>query len=65
VNFGFQNSTFNSTTLPLYVILEPMLDGTIKVVATYEEGLIRNPAEFAEFLRKPQLQVGNAARAGL
>jgi thiol:disulfide interchange protein len=65
VNAGFQKKAFNDARLPLYVIFEPMLDGTIKTVGVYREGLINNQAEFAEFLRKPQAQIANGVRAGL
>jgi hypothetical protein len=53
VNLDFQRP-FGTEQLPLYVILEPQLDGTITVVSKYDEGRINNEAAFAEFLREPK-----------
>lgn len=53
INQDFQAKTFDGVELPLYVILEPLADGTIKVLAKFDEGLIRSEAQFADFLRQP------------
>jgi thiol:disulfide interchange protein len=58
INSKFQASVFNTKQLPLYVILEPQLDDTVKVVATYDEGRIMNESAFCSFLRKPQEGIG-------
>ena len=50
VNLAFQKKVFNTETLPTYVILEPQLDYTIKVIGKYEEGRINNERAFAKFL---------------
>jgi thiol:disulfide interchange protein DsbD len=52
-NLEFQNEVFQNQQLPLYVILEPLPDGTIRVVDRYEEGKINNVEAFAQFLKKP------------
>ncbi len=52
-NLEFQNEVFQNQQLPLYVILEPLPDGTIRVVDKYEEGKINNVEAFAQFLKKP------------
>jgi len=65
VNNWFQKTAFGSEQLPLYVILEPLPDGKIKVVGIYDEGKINNENEFAEFLRKPFTgDAGARAQAG-
>jgi thiol:disulfide interchange protein DsbD len=53
VNLAFQTKVFDTEQLPLYVILEPQLDATIRIVAVYDEGRINNEVIFAEFLRNP------------
>lgn len=53
VNSTFQDKVFGSLQLPLYVVLEPQAGGGAKVLAVYDEGLINDPAKFAEFLKKP------------
>jgi thiol:disulfide interchange protein DsbD len=64
VNAGFQKKVFNDAKLPLYAILEPLPSGKVRVVGVYTEGLINDEAAFAEFLRKPQKEIGGVARAG-
>jgi hypothetical protein len=53
VNLSFQQAVFNTSQLPLYVILEPRLDNTILAVGVYDEGRILNEGAFAQFLRSP------------
>jgi thiol:disulfide interchange protein DsbD len=53
VNLPFQQAVFNTSQLPLYVILEPRLDNTILAVGVYNEGRIMNEGAFAQFLRSP------------
>jgi thiol:disulfide interchange protein DsbD len=60
-NLWFQGQAFGTEQLPLYAILKPTADGSIEVVATYDEGKINNVGAFAEFLKKPF--AGDAARA--
>jgi thiol:disulfide interchange protein DsbD len=60
VNRLFEKSAFNSEQLPLYVILEPLPDGTIRVVGPYDEGRIMNVSAFAEFLRQPHRQMATS-----
>ena len=50
----FQRATFNTEQLPLYVILEPQLDGQVQVIGVYDEGRINNEAAFADFLKNPE-----------
>ncbi len=57
VNRPFQQDVFGTAELPLYVILEPNLDGTVDVVNTFH-GLIRSEESFANFLRSPQQAAG-------
>jgi hypothetical protein len=52
-NLNFQRKVFGTEQLPLYVILEPTGGGGAKVLGVYDEGLINDPAKFAEFLKKP------------
>ncbi|MCC6421067.1 MAG: hypothetical protein IT429_22750 [Gemmataceae bacterium] len=64
VNLEFQRKVFDTEQLPLYVILEPKLDGTIQVVNVYDEGRINDEGAFAQFLRSPQQAGGgNFAQA--
>jgi thiol:disulfide interchange protein DsbD len=51
VNLAFQKAVFNTEQLPLYVILEPQLNDTIRIVGVYDEGRINNEVVFAEFLK--------------
>lgn len=52
-NQAFQGQAFDTKQLPLYVILEPLANGKIKVVGTYSEGKINDEAAFAKFLKDP------------
>jgi thiol:disulfide interchange protein len=63
INSKFQASVFDTKQLPLYVILEPQLDDTVKVVGTYDEGRIMNEPAFAAFLRNPQEAIGTSVAA--
>jgi thiol:disulfide interchange protein DsbD len=60
VNLPFQQALFNTSQLPLYVILEPRLDNTIVTLGVYPEGRILNEGAFAEFLRRPGPGTGSA-----
>lgn len=51
-NTKFQIDRFGDAQLPLYVIVEPTVNGDFKEVARYDEALISDEARFAEFLRK-------------
>jgi thiol:disulfide interchange protein DsbD len=53
VNLPFQKAAFDTEQLPLYVILEPLADGTVKILSQWDEGKINDEKGFAEFLRKP------------
>jgi thiol:disulfide interchange protein DsbD len=53
VNLAFQKKYFDNEQLPLYVVLEPQLDGRIRIVGVYDEGRINNEVVFAEFLKHP------------
>ncbi len=53
VNLVFQKRVFDDERLPLYAVLEPQLDNTIRIVGVYDEGRINNEAIFAQFLRNP------------
>jgi hypothetical protein len=53
VNSAFQNQAFGTAQLPLYVILEPLADGSIKVVGKYDEGKINKEDAFEKFLSEP------------
>ena len=52
-NLEFQKAVFGTEQLPLYAVLAPQADGSVKVAAVYEEGKINDAAAFVEFLRKP------------
>src|SRR5262249_47600800 len=54
VNLRFQKKVFDTEQLPLYVILEPQVDDSVRVVRVYDEGRINNEAAFAQFLRDPK-----------
>jgi thiol:disulfide interchange protein DsbD len=65
VNLPFQREVFGTEQLPLYVILEPLPDGKIRVVARYDEGKINDVDGFAQFLKTPFAANGGAqARLG-
>jgi thiol:disulfide interchange protein len=51
INQTFQTKVFNNAQLPLYVILEPEVDGTVRAVGIYDEGRILNEPAFIQFLR--------------
>jgi thiol:disulfide interchange protein len=51
VNLAFQRRFFDEQ-LPLYVVLEPQLNGRIRIVGVYDEGRINNEVLFAEFLKQ-------------
>jgi thiol:disulfide interchange protein DsbD len=61
-NLWFQRETFGTEQLPLYVILEPLSDGTIQVAGSYDEGKINDESAFSQFLKKP-LEVSTGPRA--
>jgi thiol:disulfide interchange protein DsbD len=62
VNLPFQRDVFGTEQLPLYVILEPLPDGKIRVVDRYDEGKINDAEAFAQFLQKP-FPEGSSAQA--
>jgi thiol:disulfide interchange protein DsbD len=64
INLPFQRAAFDSEQLPLYVKLEPLPDGTIRVVGTYKEGKINDEAAFAEFLKEPAAPGGERLALG-
>jgi hypothetical protein len=66
VNYEFQRKIFNDAKLPLYAILEPRLDNTIRVVGVYKEGKINREGDFIQFLREPIVNAssGPVAQAG-
>ena len=47
VNRWFQETAFGTLTLPLYVILELLPDGKVKVVDRYDKGRIIDETVFA------------------
>jgi thiol:disulfide interchange protein DsbD len=51
-NSEFEESAFGTAQLPFYVILEPEVNGKLKVVGHYSEGKINNEIEFARFLQE-------------
>jgi hypothetical protein len=51
-NSAFQ-ATFGNNQRPFYVILQPLQDGKFNVVASYNEGYIRDVPAFIEFLKGP------------
>ena len=51
VNRDFQTAVFKDIKLPLYAVLMPQPDGKLKVIGTYVEGKINDPAQFAAFLK--------------
>ena len=52
-NLAFQRKEFDTEQLPLYVILEPLPDGSYRKVARYDEGKINDVAAFVQFLKQP------------
>ena len=62
INIAFQTSVFNDEKLPLYVILEPLLDDRIHIEGIYAEGRINNEVEFMEFLQKPLRESGTGGK---
>ena len=52
VNLSFQKRVFDTEELPLYAVIEPQLDNTIRVIGL-THGRITNEAVFAEFLKSP------------
>ncbi len=51
-NGRFQEESFGTEQLPLYVILEPLADGKVRVVDVYEEGKINDVPGFLKFLAR-------------
>jgi thiol:disulfide interchange protein DsbD len=51
-HLDLQKNKFNTEELPYYVVLRPMDNGKIKVVGVYAKGTIKDPGEFAQFLRR-------------
>ena len=51
-NSAFQ-ATFGNNQRPFYVILQPLQDGKFSVVASYDEGYIRDVPAFIDFLKTP------------
>jgi len=47
----FQRNAFGTEQLPLYVIMRPLPDGTIRVVGVYDEGKINDLQAFIQFLQ--------------
>lgn len=52
-NLDFQERAFGTQQLPLYVILEPLATGSVRVVGVYDEGKINDVPRFVAFLSKP------------
>jgi thiol:disulfide interchange protein DsbD len=65
VNLKFQKDVFDTEQLPLYVILEPLPNGKIKVVGRWDEGKINDEAGFASFLKEPLSPLPGGMRAEL
>lgn len=55
-NRDFQTAVFKDIKLPLYAVMMPQADGKLKLIGTYEEGKINDPAQFAAFLKSTQEQ---------
>jgi hypothetical protein len=63
-NSAFQ-ATFGNNQRPFYVILQPLQDGKFSVVASYDEGYIRDVPAFIDFLKTPLSAVTqNSANSG-
>jgi hypothetical protein len=52
-NLTFQRKAFGTEQLPLYVILEPLPGGKVRVVGVYDEGKINDVPRFVRFLSQP------------
>jgi hypothetical protein len=52
-NKKFEQESFGTLQLPLYVILKPLGDGKFQEVGRYVEGKINNEDAFAKFLEEP------------
>jgi thiol:disulfide interchange protein DsbD len=52
-NRDFENKRFNTSQLPLYLILRPRSDGGYDEIARYDEGKINDVNAFTQFLRQP------------
>ena len=52
-NVQFQEDVFGTRQLPLYVILEPLASGKVRVLDVYAEGKINDVGQFVSFLREP------------
>ncbi|HYT87114.1 MAG TPA: cytochrome c biogenesis protein CcdA [Gemmataceae bacterium] len=61
VNLKFQKAVLNTTELPQYVVLEPRLDDTIRVLGVQRQLLQLD--SFAQFLKSPQTSAGPVAQA--
>jgi thiol:disulfide interchange protein DsbD len=51
-NGDFQLAVFKDIKLPTYAVLVPRADGRVKVIGTYTEGKINEPAKFIAFLKE-------------
>jgi hypothetical protein len=52
-NLRFRDRAFRDEGLPVYLILEPLANGRVRIVKKYEEGKINDEAGFARFLKEP------------
>lgn len=52
-NAEFQNQNFGTKQLPLYVILQPLANGNVRIADVYSEGKINDKDAFAAFVSKP------------
>jgi thiol:disulfide interchange protein DsbD len=52
-NLAFQEKVFGTMQLPLYVILEPLATGGVRVADVYDEGKINDVPRFVAFLKRP------------
>ena len=55
-NASFQEKSFGTRQLPLYVILEPVADGKTRIVGVYREGKINDRDAFLKFLTTPMVK---------
>jgi thiol:disulfide interchange protein DsbD len=62
-NLDFQRKEFNTETLPLYVVLEPLAGGKFRELARFEEGKIGNVERFLAFLDQPLEDLARALAA--
>jgi thiol:disulfide interchange protein DsbD len=51
-NTQFQRKAFGTEQLPLYVMLEPLASGKVRVAGVYSEGKINTTAAFQQFVTK-------------